>query len=132
MQIYRLQDCGPKSSAETMAHPIKIRQIVLDARPRIRPVVTDFRLQTIDVPAPVEGEILTRTIWLSVDPFMRPSLDDGGLTGTLPLGQPMIGGAVSEVVMSHHPDFKIGDIVEGRTGWRDYAVGTGAALRKVD
>jgi NADPH-dependent curcumin reductase CurA len=115
-----------------MTRSVNVRQVVLNARPGARPRASDFRLETVEVPAPAEGQILTRTIWLSVDPFMRLSLDEGGLAGTLPLGQTMIGGAVSEVIASNHPDFRTGDIVEGRTGWRDYAVGDGDGPRIVD
>lgn len=115
-----------------MTHPTKFRQIVLAARPRGNPIPSDFRLEEVDAVTLGAGEILTRTIWLSVDPFMRLNLDEGGLTGSLPLGQTMTGGAVSEVVVSNHPDFKVGDIVEGRTGWRDYAAGNGQGLRVID
>src|SRR5690606_3919476 len=69
------------------------------------------------------------------DPMMRIMIDEaplgGGLPG-LPVGTPIPGPAVSEVIETRHPDFKIGDVVEGRTGWREYAVTNGAGLVRVD
>lgn len=114
-----------------MSIPNKSRQVVLAGRPQGRPQVSDFRLETVDTPTAGPGEILTRALWLSVDPYMRLNLNENA-AAPLPLGQLMNGGTVSEVVVSNHSDFNVGDIVEGRTGWREFAVGVGQGLRKVD
>ena len=111
-----------------MTLPSKVRQVVLAARPAGKVAASDFRLETVDAPAVGEGEIMTRTLWLSVDPYMRLSLGEGGQA----LGSLMNGGTVSEVVASSNPAFKVGDIVEGRTGWRDYAVSNGQGMTRVD
>jgi len=85
--------------------------------------------------------VLLRTLWLSLDPLIRLAIDEVRLTGATHLkpGDVMYGGTVSEVIASHHPGYAVGDIVEGRTGWREYAAldplkadPVKGALRKVD
>lgn len=109
------------------------RQVVLKRRPdgRLRP--QDFELREVDIARPDDGQVLVRTIWLSLDPYLQlraqgheryyPAVD---------LDAPMLGGAVSRVIESRHPGFQPGDIVEDYTGWQDYALADGATLRKVD
>jgi len=85
------------------------------------------------VPAPGPGQLLVRTLWLSLDPYMRGRMSDAkSYAAPVEIGQVMVGGAVSRVVASNHPGFAPGDIVEGRTGWQDYALSDGTGLRKVD
>lgn len=116
-----------------MATADKNRQVVLKRRPngRLRP--DDFELIVSDIPTPGPGQLLVRTIWLSLDPYLQ--LRAKGHARYYPavkLGGPMLGGAVSRVIASHHPDFKAGDIVEDYTGWQDYAVAEGSTARRVD
>jgi NADPH-dependent curcumin reductase CurA len=109
------------------------RRILLAARPVGEPKETDFRLVEEPVPAPGPGQVLVRTLWLSLDPYMRGRMSDAkSYAAPVEIGQVMVGGAVSRVVVSNHPGFAPGDIVEGRTGWQDYALSDGAGLRKVD
>ena len=109
------------------------RQIVLAARPEGAPKETDFRLVEAPVPEPAEGELLVRTIWLSLDPYMRLRMGtDLRYYPPIPLGDVIVGGAVSRVVESRHPGFEPGDIVDDYTGWQDYAIAQGASARKVD
>jgi NADPH-dependent curcumin reductase len=111
------------------------RQIVLRRRPVGEPRTEDFELVQSPVAAPREGEILTRTIYLSLDPYMRGRMNEGrSYTGGMnpSLGDVMVGGTVSEVVESRHPGYAAGDLVVGFNGWQSHGVTNGAGLRKVD
>ena len=109
------------------------RRILLAARPVGEPKETDFRLVEEAVPTAGPGQLLLRTLWLSLDPYMRGRMSDAKSYATpVEIGQVMVGGAVSRVLASNHPGFAVGDIVEGRTGWQDYAVSDGTGLLRVD
>jgi NADPH-dependent curcumin reductase CurA len=101
-----------------------MKQIVLKSYARGNPRATDFALQQASVPAPGEGEILLKTLWLALDPLYRFAIDEVRVTGAMHLqpGDVMAGGTVSEVIVSNHPKYAVGDIVEARAGWREYAV----------
>lgn len=113
-----------------------MRQVVLRAYSKGQPRAEDFALETVAIPTPAEGEVLLRTLWLSLDPLIRFALDDKLITGrvSVRIGEPIYGGTVSQVVQSKHADYAVGDFVEGRSGWREYAAVNPAAipLRKVD
>jgi NADPH-dependent curcumin reductase CurA len=109
------------------------RQIRLARRPTGEPVPGDFELARIPVPAPGENQVLTRTIYLSLDPYMRGRMNaERSYAEPVPVGGVMEGGAVGIVEASNFAGLVRGDIVVGRTGWQDHAVSDGAALRKVD
>ena len=109
------------------------RQIRLAARPVGEPVPSDFALAEAPIPQAGPGEILLKTLFLSLDPYMRGRMNDArSYAASVELGQVMVGGTVSRVVQSQHPGFSPGDIVEGRTGWQEYALSTGEGLRLVD
>ena len=98
------------------------RQIVLRRRPTGAPRPTDFELVQTPVPKPGPGEVLCRTVYLSLDPYMRGRMEEGKsyTGGTNPdLGQVMVGGTVSEVVASDDPAFQRGDFVAGWSGWQE-------------
>ena len=113
-----------------------MKQVVLRTRPPGNPRPQDFALESVAVPTAGPGELLLETVWLSLDPLIRFTLDEKPLTGPnhVRIGEPIYGGAVSRVVMSNDPRFAVGEIVEGRTGWREYAVvdTTKLPLRKLD
>jgi NADPH-dependent curcumin reductase CurA len=106
------------------------RRIVLAARPRGLPVPRDFRLEETAVPAPGERQVLLRTLYLSLDPYMRNLMDETGpvYAASVRLGEPMAGGTVNRVVASRHPRFRAGDLVLGGAGWQDYALSDGRDL----
>src|SRR5437764_9954738 len=109
------------------------RAVLLRSRPRGEPKLSDFELVESPVPSPGEGEFLCRTIYLSLDPYMRGRMNDvKSYAQPAELGKPMVGGAVSEVVASNNPAFPTGSFVVGSTGWQAYAVSRGAGLRKLD
>jgi NADPH-dependent curcumin reductase CurA len=105
---------------------------VLARRPPGEPSEADFRLEEVPVPELGPREALVRVIYLSLDPYMRARMRDAAsYAAPVGIGEVMTGGTVGEVVKSNHPQLKVGDIVEDRLGWQEYAVG-GATLRKVD
>lgn len=109
------------------------RRFVLASRPVGEPKESDLRLEEFVVPAPGPGEVLLRTLFLSLDPYMRGRMSDAkSYAAPVPIGGVMEGGAVGEVVASNNPAFATGDIVLGRSGWQTHALSDGASLRKVD
>ena len=119
----------------TTASPLPTvnRQFVLAARPVGMPKESDFRVVDAPIPALVSGQILVRTLFLSVDPYMR-----GRMTGVrtyadpVDIGQVMVGGTVGKVLQSLNPQFHAGDIVAGYWGWQEYAISDGRGLQKLD
>jgi NADPH-dependent curcumin reductase CurA len=107
------------------------RRIVLVNRPGGLPTTQDVRLEETAVPAPGEGQVLLRTLYLSLDPYMRNLMDEAGTSYAPPvaLGAPMVGGTVSRVAASRHPQFRVGEVVLGNAGWQDYAVSDGKDLQ---
>lgn len=108
------------------------RRIVLASRPSGAVEPANFRLEEAHVPVPVAGQVLLRTVFLSLDPYMRGRMNDApSYAPCVQLGEVMTGGAVSQVIASQHPDFQPGDQVMGYTGWQDYAVSDGSGLSKL-
>ena len=96
------------------------RRWVLASRPQGAPVAENFRLETQPVPTPVEGQLLLRTVWLSLDPYMRGRMSDApSYSPPVEVGAVMVGGTVSRVEQSNHPDFKPGEWVLGYSGWQE-------------
>ena len=109
------------------------RRIVLASRPVGAPTVGNFRLEQQEVPTPAAGELLLRTLSLSLDPYMRGRMSDApSYAAPVAIGDVMVGGTVSRVEASQHPDFKPGDLVLGYAGWQDYALSVGTALTRLD
>ncbi|VBT32438.1 oxidoreductase, zinc-binding dehydrogenase family protein [Burkholderia pseudomallei] len=105
------------------------RRIVLHSRPKGAPTPENFRTETAAVPVPAPGEVLLRTIWLSLDPYMRGRMSDApSYAAPVELGGVMVGGTVSRVVSSSVPAFRDGDLVLSNAGWQDYAVSDGTDL----
>jgi hypothetical protein len=104
------------------------RRVLLRSRPVGEPRPTDFEIVDAPLPAPGEGELLCRTIYLSLDPYMRGRMNDvKSYAASVELGQPMVGGTVSEVMESRHPGFQPGDIVLGYGGWQTHHVARAGA-----
>jgi len=109
------------------------RRIVLASRPVGAPVVDNFRLETSPIPVPAEGQVLLRALYLSLDPYMRGRMSEAkSYAPPVALGEVMVGGTVSRVVTSRHPDFPEGTLVLSYTGWQDYALSSGTGLVKLD
>ena len=109
------------------------RRIVLRRHPVGMPRPDDFDLVESPLPSPGDGEVLCRTIYLSLDPYMR-----GRISGVRSYAQPVepgqviVGATVGEVIESKHAGLAKGDIVLGYDGWQSHAVAKGGALRKLD
>jgi NADPH-dependent curcumin reductase len=109
------------------------RRIVLASRPVGEPKPSDFRIEEYPVSAPGDGQLLLRTIWLSLDPYMRGRMSDAAsYAAPVQIGEVMEGGTVSEVIASNNASFKKGDIVLSRAGWQTHALSDGRGLSKID
>lgn len=109
------------------------RRWLLARRPAGRPVVDDFELESAPIPEPGPGEVLLRTLYLSVDPYMRGRMRErDSYAASWSLGEPMQAAAVGEVVTSNHPAFDDGDVAVGSLVWAEYAVANGDDLTPVD
>ena len=109
------------------------RQWRLAERPTGEPDQDTFELVEASVPDPDHGEVLVRTIYQSVDPYMRGRMRDAeSYAEPWDVGDPMKAGVVGEVVESRHDRFDEGDIVTGDLLWAEYAVADGDELRRVD
>src|SRR3984893_11755217 len=114
-----------------MSQPAK--RVVLVSRPVGEPKASDFRIEEYASPSPSEGQVLLRTIWLSLDPYMRGRMSDGPSYATpVPVGGVMEAGTVCEVIASNNPTFAQGDIVLARAGWQTHALSHGRGLFKID
>lgn len=111
----------------------KNRQILLASRPRGEPTPEDFRLVEAEVPEPGPGQMLLRTVYLSLDPYMRGRMNAGpSYAKPVEVGEVMEGGTVCEVVHSNLPQFRPGDLVLAGTGWQEYALSGGQGVRTID
>ncbi len=109
------------------------RRIVMAARPEGAPGDGDFRLEQTAVPEPGAGEMLCRTLYLSLDPYMRGRMSAAkSYAAPAEIGEVMGGGAVSEVLRSDVAGFEAGDIVCALSGWQDYWTSDGRGARKLD
>ena len=108
------------------------RRWLLASRPHGAPVANNFRLEEQSLPALTEGQVLLRTVWLSLDPYMRGRMSDApSYSPPVEIGAVMVGGTVSRVEQSNHPDFKPGEWVLGYSGWQEYELSDGSGLVKL-
>jgi NADPH-dependent curcumin reductase len=109
------------------------RQILLKSRPAGMPTPANFEAADAPMPSLADGGVLRRTLYLSVDPYMRGRMSDApSYAPPVGLGEVMGGHTVSEVVESRDASFRAGDIVAGYDGWQQFAAGPGKDLRKID
>ena len=108
------------------------RRVTLAARPSGLPQESDFALDEAEVPEPGPGEVLIRTLWVSVDPYQRGRMSTTrSYARSLELGDVITAQAVGEVVESRDGRFSEGDLAVGQLGWQEYAVARAGSLRKV-
>jgi NADPH-dependent curcumin reductase CurA len=120
---------NPAQAATTESN----RRFVLASRPVGLPTADNFRLETVPIPQPQEGQVLLQTRYLSLDPYMRGRMNAGkSYAARVELGDVMVGGTVSQVIASRNPAFAEGDLVTAYVGWQDYATSDGSDLMKVD
>lgn len=108
------------------------RRIVLASRPIGAPTQDNFRLDTATVPSIQEGEILLRSIYLSLDPYMRGRMSDAkSYAEPVAIDEVMVGATVCQVEQSQHSDYQVGEWVLAYTGWQDYGISNGEGLVKL-
>jgi NADPH-dependent curcumin reductase CurA len=108
-------------------------RIVLNARPKGIPRLEDFRLEQLPLVPPAAGQVLLRTVFLSLDPYMRGRMNDGpSYAPSVGIGEVMVGGTVSRVEVSRHPSYTAGDWVVGGSGWQSFALSDGSDISPLD
>jgi len=109
------------------------RQVTLAVRPVGEPRESDFALVEAPVVEPEPGQVLVKTLWLSLDPYQRGRMSEArSYARPVELGEVMAAEAVAEVVESRSSRLNSGDIVVGPFGWQEYAVADAHRLRRVD
>jgi NADPH-dependent curcumin reductase CurA len=108
-------------------------RILLHARPRCIPEAADFVADSVPIRAPAAGEVLLRTLLLSIDPAMRSWMqENAGAHSSVPLGAVMRGGGIARVLESNAADFQPGELVQARLGWQTHPTLPAKFLQKVD
>jgi len=109
------------------------QEIHLANRPKGMPTLADFNFVKKPMPVLAETEVLVRTLYLSVDPYMRGRMIDAkSYIPPFQLDEVITGGAVGEVIESKSDAFKPGDVVTGNLNWAEYTAAPEKAIRKVD
>ncbi len=109
------------------------KSILLNNRPKGKPQPTDFTFVSEEMPQITEGEILLKTVYVSVDPYLRGRMND--VKSYIPpfqLNKPISSGIIAEVVESNHPGFTQGEFVSGLLEWKEFQKSDGKGLMKVD
>lgn len=109
------------------------RTILLNKRPVGRPELSDFKFVTEEKPTITTGEVLLRTSYVSVDPYLRGRMSDAkSYAAPFELNKPMSSGIIAEVMESNNSNFKVGDYVSGMLEWKEFQKSTGEGLKVVD
>jgi NADPH-dependent curcumin reductase CurA len=109
------------------------REIRLVARPQGFPGEDLFEVAETAIPTPAEGQVLIRNAYFSVDPYMRPRMNDvRSYVAPFTLGEAMTGGAVGQIAVSRNSRYAEGEWVLHQLGWREWALSDGATLRRLD
>jgi NADPH:quinone reductase len=112
---------------------MQTKEIRLASRPTGLPTPNNFSFVDSEVPALNDGDVLIKTAYISVDPYLRGRMREGhSYVPPFQLNQVIVSGLVGEVVESRSPDTKPGDLVSGVLGWRLYNVEKAKDLLKVD
>lgn len=109
------------------------RQIILVARPQGMPNLSNFELREAHLPNLKENEVLVRSLYLSVDPYMRGRM--GGRPSSHPpfeLDKCLTGKVIGEIIESRNALFEVGDIVRGRLDWADFSAVEGIEIEKIN
>ncbi|TMU84955.1 NADP-dependent oxidoreductase [Bacillus sp. BHET2] len=113
--------------------PEKQQQIQLVSRPEGMPQKEDFLYKEIEVPKPSSGEVLVKTLYLSVDPYMRGRMSDAkSYVAPFQLNEALAGGVVGEIVESESDHFQKGDFVVGMLPWQEYSLASEKEVRSID
>ncbi len=105
------------------------QRFVLASRPKGAPTPENFRLERVALPELQDGEVQLRTLYMSLDPYMRGRMSDApSYAAPVEIDEVMTAGAVSEVMASRNPKFNEGDLVVGATGWQTHCISDGSDL----
>ena len=108
------------------------RSIVLHSRPSGAPTTKNFRIERSAAPKPEAKQLLLRTLYLSLDPYMRGRMSNAlSYAPPIALGEVMVGATVSRIEASWSEDYKPGDVVLAYSGWQDYALSDGTGLTQL-
>ncbi|KIQ10172.1 NADP-dependent oxidoreductase [Rhodococcus sp. MEB064] len=108
-------------------------RIVLASRPTGAPTAANFRTETVDLPDVGDGQVSLKTLYLSLDPYMRGRMSDAeSYAEPVAVGDTMVGATVSEVTESRSDAVSVGDVVLGYTGWQSHAVIDASSVRVLD
>lgn len=112
----------------------KNRKLILRERPRFQvPTPRCFEMQLEDRPEPADGQILLRTLWLGMDPYLFSRVKQvSAQAKPIPLGSVMYGATVGRVEVSNRDDYAVGDLVYGLWGWQDFVTSDGTGISRVD
>lgn len=93
----------------------------------------DFELKETPIPKCGDGQILLKTLFLNLAPVMRMYMSGGASSGetALAIGDVIHGRGVAEVIQSRHPDFKVGDVIQGQIGWQTYKASSVTAGERI-
>jgi len=109
------------------------KAIILVNRPVGKPTVDNFKFVEEENPVPGEGQVLLKTLYVSVDPYLRGRMSDTkSYVPPFNLNEPVKSAIIAEVTASKNPDFKSGDFVTGLLDWKEFQVADGKGLKKVD
>ena len=108
------------------------KQIHLISRPSGMPTKANFKLVEVELPAPTDGEVLVKNLYMSVDPYMRGRMRENAVYAeAYALDSVMYGGAVGEVIESADPSLQAGDIVLNSAAWQDKFIAKANTVSKV-
>jgi hypothetical protein len=110
-----------------------MKQIILNNRPQGTPQNSDFEFQEVNKPNPKDGEVLFKSVYVSVDPYLRGRMrDEKSYVAPFELGKPVQSAVVAQVAASKHKDIKEGDYYTGMMDWAEYQIADPNNLRKVE
>ena len=133
VQASTLAALGATLVPGAMAAPESNQRIVLASRPVGKPTVENFQLRKVPIPALKDGEMLLKTLYLSLDPYMRGRMNAGaGYADRVELDSVMVGGTISRVEQSKNERFKPGQLVLSYSGWQQYEVSSGQGISPLD
>lgn len=133
VQATTIAALGATLAPTTASAPETNQRIVLASRPVGKPTVENFKLRAAPIPMLKDGEILLKTLYLSLDPYMRGRMNAGAsYAGRVELGSVMVGGTISLVEQSRNDNFKPGQTVMAYSGWQQYEVSDGEGVSPLD
>ena len=107
--------------------------IILDKRPCGKPALSNFKITNEEIPDAKDGDLLLKTIYVSVDPYLRGRMNDAkSYAPPFELNKPIQSGIIAEVIESKQENFKKGDFVSGNLEWKEYQTSEGKGLHKVN